>query len=261
MDNCQFLSAIDPFRQLPPEDLITISESFRKRFYPPGAAIVEQGRPVPCVGVILSGSAKVVVVDHTGGEIVCGHLHACDLVFDVAVLSETVAGAGIVSREETVCLLQMREDFIAGMDRCAPLKHFFYHNTALGIRWGYEIFSGRHMPAFSNDFGDSLRPPFIRKALAYIDKNYSQPITLETVARKTGMSKFYFSRLFKQEMGMSFKRYLNLTRIQAAKTLLARDEYNVTEVGYAVGFNDASYFSRVFRKVEGSSPKKFLSPE
>jgi two-component system response regulator YesN len=57
---------------------------------------------------------------------------------------------------------------------------------------------------------------------------------------------------------LSFKQYLNRKRIEAAKELLAQREYNITEVGYAVGFNDASYFSRVFREVEGCSPRDHL---
>ena len=71
------------------------------------------------------------------------------------------------------------------------------------------------------------------------------------------MSRYHFSRIFAKKTGFSFKQYLNRKRIEAAKALMRGKGLNVSETGLAVGFNDVSYFSRLFRKVEGITPTRF----
>jgi len=58
-------------------------------------------------------------------------------------------------------------------------------------------------------------------------------------------------------MGKSFKKYLNERRIKMAEALLRDEEMNVTEVCFAVGFNDLSYFDRVFRQAKGMTPSSY----
>ncbi|MCK5735095.1 MAG: helix-turn-helix transcriptional regulator, partial [Spirochaetaceae bacterium] len=67
----------------------------------------------------------------------------------------------------------------------------------------------------------------------------------------------YFSRLFKEEAGQSFKIYLNNLRIDEAKNLLSETTLPLIEIASRVGFEDQSYFSRVFRNVVGISPGRF----
>jgi AraC-like DNA-binding protein len=244
---------------LTPDQLAAVSRSYQKRVLPAGTIFIRRGRPVRQVGIIQSGSAKVTVVDYAGDELICGYLKPGDLIFDVAILLGMEATASVVILEPTACLIQSQQAFFDAIDANRLLKSFFYLNTALGIRWGYEIFCGRCMAGDTDGPYCSARPPFVRKALEYINRNYHKPITLGMVARETAMSKFHFSRLFKQHLGMSFKQHLNRERIKAAKELISQNGYNVTEAGFAVGFNDASYFSRVFREVEGFPPKRFRS--
>lgn len=258
MDIYQFLSDIDPFRKLPPEQRLLVSHSFRDKEFPGGSVLIAQGQPVQEVGILREGLAKVTIVDHAGDELTCGHLQPGDLVFDAAVLSGTVATTGVISLEPTVCLIQPRQVFIDTIDTYPLLKKFFYHNTALGIRWGHLLFGGRYISVTMDESTVVSHPRFIKKALAYIEGNFDKPITLEILAKETAMSKYHFSRQFKQYMGMSFKRYLNLKRVEVAKILIASGDHNVTEAGYAVGFNDASYFTRVFREVDGSPPKSYI---
>lgn len=258
MDTSQFLSNVAPFRQLTPDQLVSLSRSYRNVILSTGAVLIEQGQPVEHVGIIQTGRAKVTVVDRSGNELLCGYLNPGDMVFDVAVLTGAVANASVISLEPTACLVQTHGAFIETIETNLPLKTFFYQNTALGIRWGYEAFCGRCMSGLLDEPCCAFCPPFVRKALDYIDNNFRKPITLEMVASETAMSKFHFSRLFKQHVGLSFKQYLNRKRIQTAKILISQRGYNVTEASFAVGFNDASYFSRVFREMEGRSPKRFL---
>ncbi|WP_319526461.1 helix-turn-helix domain-containing protein [uncultured Desulfosarcina sp.] len=259
MKICRLFSNLDPYRQLDPEQLAAISRTYRKTSIPAGAFLIRQGQPVSRIGFILSGTAKVTVYDHVGDELPCGHLNDGDLLFDIAVLTGDHASSNVVSLKASTWFLQSRESFLHTIDRYRPLKDYFYKKTAMGVRWGHEIFCKDFMPGFCDDRCATYRLPFLRKALQFIHGNYQQQITLEMVARETAMSKYHFSRLFKQHMGLSFKQYLNRQRIEAAKSLIATSGYNITEASFAVGFNDASYFSRVFREIEGGPPKRLLS--
>ena len=258
MDTYQFLSKISPFHMLARQQLRMVAGKYQRKRIPAGHILIEQKKPVEQVGIIQSGSAKVTVIDHGGDELTCGFLLAGDFVFNLSVFSGTMSNASVTSLEPTVCLMQSKQLFIDMINAYPQLKNFFYRNAILGVRQGYELFRGRYGIEVSDQADEALLPSFIHKALAYIDSNYDKPINLEDVAKAVAMSRFHFSRLFKQHMGPSFKRYINLKRIEVAKGLISKKGYNVTEAGYAVGFNDASYFTRVFRDLTGRSPKSFV---
>jgi two-component system, response regulator YesN len=97
----------------------------------------------------------------------------------------------------------------------------------------------------------------IHKGLAFMRKHLAEHITLSAVAREAGLSRYYFCRLFHQETGTPFRDYLHDLRITRAKALLADRYVRVTEVAYAVGFNDLSHFDRIFRKRVGCSPSEY----
>ncbi|NLL47445.1 MAG: AraC family transcriptional regulator [Firmicutes bacterium] len=96
----------------------------------------------------------------------------------------------------------------------------------------------------------------IYQAISYIRQNYNGDLPLEDVAEQVGLTPTYFSKLFGEEMGMAFTDYLNRVRIEAAK-LLMQEDLSLAEISLRVGFNDQSYFSKVFRKFEGLSPLKW----
>ncbi len=95
------------------------------------------------------------------------------------------------------------------------------------------------------------------QTISFIDSHYMSKICLDDVAAMTGMSRFHFCRLFRKKTGRTFKDYLNFKRLEAAKRLLRIPEINISQACYAVGFNDASYFARLFKKYEGISPTAF----
>ena len=97
----------------------------------------------------------------------------------------------------------------------------------------------------------------MKKAIAYISKNYSKNLTLEEVANDVHLNPAYFSTVFKQSCGSSFKEYLNMVRIEESKRLLANTDYSVIDIAIAVGFEDQSYFSKVFKKYTGLTPKQY----
>ena len=99
----------------------------------------------------------------------------------------------------------------------------------------------------------------IAKAMSFIEANLANQITLEEVAAVSGYSRTYFSRLFKEIVGINFKYYLERERIELASDLLEMEEMSITEIAYAVGYNSFSSFWRAFKKLKGVSPREWRS--
>ena len=77
------------------------------------------------------------------------------------------------------------------------------------------------------------------------------------VAAQVGLNPSYFSTYFKQICGSSFKEYLNMVRVEEAKRLLANTDYSILDIAIAIGFDNQSYFSKVFKRVTGVTPGRF----
>ncbi|MDF2484073.1 MAG: hypothetical protein K0R46_241 [Herbinix sp.] len=99
----------------------------------------------------------------------------------------------------------------------------------------------------------------IKKAVQYINDNYNKKITLDDIAGYVGISKYYFSVLFKKEKDITFSSYLNSVRIEKAKQLLKNPQTTINDVVYEVGFNDAQYFSKTFKKYVGMTVTEYRS--
>jgi two-component system, response regulator YesN len=97
----------------------------------------------------------------------------------------------------------------------------------------------------------------IFKALAYIKENYMKKISLDDVAGSVYLIPSYFSKIFKQEMKCNFNTYINLFRIESSKELLRDPAVELVDIASIVGFEDQSYFSKVFKKIVGVSPGKY----
>lgn len=98
---------------------------------------------------------------------------------------------------------------------------------------------------------------FVNEIMEYLDTNYAEPITLESVAWKFHMSQSAFSHFFKQEVGMAPLKYLLCRRIGEAQTYLMNTNLSIGEVGSLVGYYDSSYFSALFRKHTGLTPSQY----
>jgi len=97
----------------------------------------------------------------------------------------------------------------------------------------------------------------LQQALNYIHNNFSTDISLDRVAGTAGISKYHFSRLFKEMTGLTYQSYLNRVRIEQAKKFLNDDALSITDTGYAVGYFDLTHFERIFKKLTGITPSQF----
>lgn len=92
---------------------------------------------------------------------------------------------------------------------------------------------------------------------AFLDEHYTEKITLDALAASFYIDKFYLSKIFKETYGTTINSYILAKRITQAKRLLRFTELSIDEIGSRVGMNDANYFSRSFKKLEGISPSEY----
>ncbi len=91
----------------------------------------------------------------------------------------------------------------------------------------------------------------------YLDENYSKKITLDNLAERFFINKYYLARIFKEQLGVSVMDYLLSVRITKAKNYLRFSSLSAEEIGTKVGIGDVYYFSRVFKKVEGIGVREY----
>lgn len=97
----------------------------------------------------------------------------------------------------------------------------------------------------------------IHQSVQYLGAHFSEKITLEDMAGRVYLSPTYFSRLFKEETGEPFTGYLNRIRIERSKELLLHRNLRLTDIAQLVGFEDQSYFTKVFKKLVGMPPLRY----
>lgn len=97
----------------------------------------------------------------------------------------------------------------------------------------------------------------LEEVFEYINNNYTKNITLEDLSSRFYISKYYLSREFKKEYGLTIIQYILSRRITHAKSLLRFSNLPIEEIGSSAGIDDASYFNKVFKKLEGITPSAY----
>jgi two-component system response regulator YesN len=123
----------------------------------------------------------------------------------------------------------------------------------------------KQVKRLSMDFIEALNDDYphmtnekIRKSLIYIDRNYTNCISLNDVSEAVFMNSSYFSDIFKKEVGIGFNQYLMDIRFKAAKKLLVEQkDLSIGDISTIVGFIDVNYFSRLFKKKFSCTPHEF----
>lgn len=108
-----------------------------------------------------------------------------------------------------------------------------------------------------HEYNDGLPKYKFKRAIAYIQANLTENISLEAMATEIGMSRFYFCRLFKQSTGITPYQYLIKCRIERAKVLLRQGKLSVADIALEVGFSNQSHFTKHFKRLVSVTPKKF----
>lgn len=97
----------------------------------------------------------------------------------------------------------------------------------------------------------------ITRALLYIDGHYRENISLKSIADMVSLSSYYFSRLFKKEVGVNFSDFVLHKRLSEAKQLLEETDKSILEISTLVGFQEQSYFCKAFKKHIGMTPSHY----
>ncbi|MDR0270454.1 AraC family transcriptional regulator [Paenibacillus sp.] len=158
----------------------------------------------------------------------------------------------IFTAHATSCFGSFYEELkTAGDDRGSDAlsQSILYRILADLIRCSPETDTG-HKPQYSLE-------GYIRKSIEYIESSYSQKITVLDIARSIGLDRTYLSGLFKDKFGVPLQTFLLEYRMNRATDLLQNPELSVSDVSRSVGYNDPFLFSKMFKKVVGSSPREY----
>ncbi len=97
----------------------------------------------------------------------------------------------------------------------------------------------------------------IKKALRYIDTHFSEDLRLEDVAAHIYLSPYYFSKLFKKQLGIGFNAYVTQQRMNNAKQMLQYSDWSIASIAKNLGFSQTSYFCKVFRQTFQVTPQMY----
>ncbi len=148
------------------------------------------------------------------------------------------------------------EDLLEGMETQGP------HHAGLSAEEikPYMLELMHRALDLSNRAMDSQGKKLLKKAMEYIEENYARDtISLNEAAGAVEVSANYFSTMFSREMEMTFTEYVTQKRMEKAKQLLRQTEKHAGDIAVEVGFKDPHYFSFVFKKTQGCTPREYRS--
>ena len=228
-----------------------ISESIQR--YKQSGAIEEKDYPIELESQLIT---KVKIGDLSEARRILNELLAILILYEnhsvdrlkirIVELCSLLSRAAIERGSETNMVLQMNDRLISaimGTDDIYDMCYQFQENM--------DIFTE------SLFFASDQSSMSIKKAAEYIAAHFSEELTLSRVADEIGLNPSYLSSLFKQVTGESFKEYLNSIRIKEAQHLLSNTSYPIMQIAVSCGFSDQSYFTKVFKKCTGLTPRQY----
>lgn len=172
--------------------------------------------------------------------------------------------------EQMLSQLQLTPESPVGMDHRSSMFEWF-RNTEKALRggesgcgWQAEAYFRLVLAEFARQHrtspvGQSRKDPLeyqANQAVRWLTLQYSQPISIDMMAKALGYHRSYLSKIFKQYTGKSPSQYLLKIRMERARNLL-REPLTIEQVASSVGFPDSLYFSKQFRKWYGCSPTQY----
>lgn len=126
-------------------------------------------------------------------------------------------------------------------------------NTLLFLADLVKLFPSKHQLTYM------MGKNYVQKASEYMEEHFSESFSINDVAIYVGVDRSYLYKLFQRHYGLSPTAYLEQVRLTHACRLLLDKDRSIQEVAYLCGYSDAGYFSTIFKKHKGVSPKKFAS--
>ena len=255
MKTSELLQYIPPFSTLEPATRDKIESLFQLRTFAKETLLLKADQEITRIGYVVSGNLSMERCSEEGEIRSNGSLTAGEYYGLMALVNKGISVVDLVATRTTTCYTIDKVDFVEMLNDYPEISVFF-ENAALS-RLGSLYFQTRSAPMSGRDPIVSKGSKKLQRSLEYIETKYMGSISLDEVAGINGLSRYHYSRLFKHTVGCSFKEYLNRTRIKAAKRMMENQDMNVSQICYAVGYNDVSYFARVFKKLEGTSPSRY----
>ncbi|MHB9293755.1 putative HTH-type transcriptional activator RhaR [Hollandina sp. SP2] len=152
-----------------------------------------------------------------------------------------------VDRSEDSKALETNNRYLKKIQECRTIEGLTETMQVIIDRMAGQIFS----------FQGIRHASALRKAERFIWENYTRKLCLQEVADASGLSAPYFSTIFKEEMGENLSSYLNRLRVEKAATLLTETDLSLNEIAWTCGFEDQSWFSKIFKSYTGINPRKY----
>ncbi|MCD8131432.1 MAG: AraC family transcriptional regulator [Lachnospiraceae bacterium] len=133
-----------------------------------------------------------------------------------------------------------------------------YEFKVIGMLWellGWLIEKARNF--HPENAADHRRRELLKRVLWRIRVDYDKDLTLDDLARESGLAPRYFCRIFREATGRTPIDYLNFYRVECAAELLCGTDNEILDIAFSCGFHDAAYFSRVFRQYKQMSPREY----
>lgn len=162
-------------------------------------------------------------------------------VLELASLTSRAAVEGGADAEQVINSLNTFEDKLQRIDR---VEEYLYRIKEIVDNFLEGIFI----------LADKKHLSLVKNARSYILENYSKPLTISDAAEHLFISPSHLSRLFRQELDCTFNDYLTRVRVERAVELMKKPELSVKQVAQGVGFQNQSYFAKIFRKYIGVTP-------
>ena len=131
------------------------------------------------------------------------------------------------------------------------MRGLYRRNSAIRI---YNISHNARQTGHSDSAGYSLP---VRLACEYIEKNYRENINLNKISNYVSLSKNYFCNIFKKEVGITIWDYLIRIRMEEARRMLLETDLKTYDISEKTGYDDPSYFGRLFKKYTGFTPTEY----
>lgn len=142
------------------------------------------------------------------------------------------------------------ESYTEALDKITETLDFQVLKTLLDEALEYLV------PEKKEIISDSMKD-IVCQAVCWIDEHYFEELSLISLAEKYHVESSYFSKMFRQITGENLILYITNKRMEKAKEYIAQGELSLSEIGFLVGYDDYTYFSRVFKKNTGLSPREY----